>query len=213
MLIWHKTALKKHEMRQPYWLPHFIPLPHWRRENRMLPLTSFKQSSALHQFVYLKKHFWQGWVHIFSKSDSEKVSASPATGLTTRLWYLCMLCLYIQWKIIFFVFACVRESVCQLKTSDKSVFTLIRVSTFTSWHWWYQIAGWRLLRIKTFNVFFPADISEPTPESRHIWNCQGGTMVTISEPDPGLSEEPGDTSLDRRERRKRRFGRCPLERI
>ncbi|XP_059909555.1 C-type lectin domain family 4 member M-like isoform X3 [Gadus macrocephalus] len=30
-------------------------------------------------------------------------------------------------------------------------------------------------------------------------------MVTISEPDPGLSEEPGDTSLDRRERRKRRF--------
>ncbi|XP_056442800.1 uncharacterized protein LOC130379786 [Gadus chalcogrammus] len=30
-------------------------------------------------------------------------------------------------------------------------------------------------------------------------------MVTISEPDPGLSEEPEDTSLDRRERRKRRF--------
>ncbi|CAL8284494.1 unnamed protein product [Arctogadus glacialis] len=29
-------------------------------------------------------------------------------------------------------------------------------------------------------------------------------MVTISEPDPGLSEEPEDTSLDRRERRKRR---------
>ncbi|CAL8292867.1 unnamed protein product [Arctogadus glacialis] len=30
-------------------------------------------------------------------------------------------------------------------------------------------------------------------------------MTTISEPDPGLSEEPEDTSLDRRERRKRRF--------
>ncbi|XP_059901871.1 uncharacterized protein LOC132453026 isoform X4 [Gadus macrocephalus] len=29
-------------------------------------------------------------------------------------------------------------------------------------------------------------------------------MATISEPDPGLSEEPGDASLDRRERRKRR---------
>uniref|UniRef100_A0A8C5B1M0 C-type lectin domain-containing protein n=1 Tax=Gadus morhua TaxID=8049 RepID=A0A8C5B1M0_GADMO len=28
-------------------------------------------------------------------------------------------------------------------------------------------------------------------------------MATISEPDPGLSEEPGDASLDRRERRKR----------
>ncbi|CAL8402317.1 unnamed protein product [Boreogadus saida] len=30
-------------------------------------------------------------------------------------------------------------------------------------------------------------------------------MVTISEPDPGHSEEPEDTSLDRRETRKRRF--------
>ncbi|CAL8357897.1 unnamed protein product [Gadus morhua 'NCC'] len=30
-------------------------------------------------------------------------------------------------------------------------------------------------------------------------------MVTISEPDPGLSEEPEDTSLDREETRKRRF--------
>ncbi|CAL8309154.1 unnamed protein product [Gadus morhua 'NCC'] len=30
-------------------------------------------------------------------------------------------------------------------------------------------------------------------------------MVTISEPDPGLSEEPEDTSLDRAETRKRRF--------
>ncbi|CAL8352378.1 unnamed protein product [Gadus morhua 'NCC'] len=30
-------------------------------------------------------------------------------------------------------------------------------------------------------------------------------MVTISKPDPGLSEEPEDTSLDRRERRKTRF--------
>ncbi|CAL8397343.1 unnamed protein product [Boreogadus saida] len=30
-------------------------------------------------------------------------------------------------------------------------------------------------------------------------------MATISEPDPGLSEEPEDTSLDRRETRKRRF--------
>ncbi|XP_059904056.1 E3 ubiquitin-protein ligase Midline-1-like isoform X2 [Gadus macrocephalus] len=30
-------------------------------------------------------------------------------------------------------------------------------------------------------------------------------MVTISEPDPGLSEEPEDTSLDQREHRKRRF--------
>ncbi|CAL8282925.1 unnamed protein product [Boreogadus saida] len=29
-------------------------------------------------------------------------------------------------------------------------------------------------------------------------------MATISEPDPGLSEEPEDTSLDRRETRKRR---------
>ncbi|CAL8236501.1 unnamed protein product [Arctogadus glacialis] len=29
-------------------------------------------------------------------------------------------------------------------------------------------------------------------------------MATISEPDPGLSEEPEDTSLDREERRKRR---------
>ncbi|CAL8357793.1 unnamed protein product [Gadus morhua 'NCC'] len=31
------------------------------------------------------------------------------------------------------------------------------------------------------------------------------TMVTISEPDPGLSEEHEDTSLDREETRKRRF--------
>ncbi|CAL8275009.1 unnamed protein product [Gadus morhua 'NCC'] len=31
-------------------------------------------------------------------------------------------------------------------------------------------------------------------------------MVTISEPDPGLSEEPEDTSLDREETRKRKFG-------
>ncbi|CAL8237949.1 unnamed protein product [Boreogadus saida] len=31
-------------------------------------------------------------------------------------------------------------------------------------------------------------------------------MVTISEPDPGLSEEPEDKSLDREETRKRRFG-------
>ncbi|CAL8239787.1 unnamed protein product, partial [Gadus morhua 'NCC'] len=30
-------------------------------------------------------------------------------------------------------------------------------------------------------------------------------MVTISERDPGLSEEPEDTSLDREETRKRRF--------
>ncbi|CAL8282914.1 unnamed protein product [Boreogadus saida] len=30
-------------------------------------------------------------------------------------------------------------------------------------------------------------------------------MATISEPDPGLSEEPEDTSLDRRETRKTRF--------
>ncbi|XP_059902624.1 roundabout homolog 2-like [Gadus macrocephalus] len=34
------------------------------------------------------------------------------------------------------------------------------------------------------------------------------TMVTISEPDPGLSEEPEDTSLDREETRKRRFDLC-----
>ncbi|CAL8235881.1 unnamed protein product [Arctogadus glacialis] len=33
-------------------------------------------------------------------------------------------------------------------------------------------------------------------------------MVTISEPDPGLSEEPEDTSLDREETRKRRFDLC-----
>ena len=69
-----------------------------------------------------------------------------------------------------------------------------------------------MVRIKTCDVFFPADIAEPTPESRRIGSCQGGTTVTISEPDPGLSEEPEDTSLDRRER-KRRFGRCPFERI
>ncbi|CAL8383259.1 unnamed protein product, partial [Gadus morhua 'NCC'] len=49
------------------------------------------------------------------------------------------------------------------------------------------------------------DIAEPTPESRRIGSCQGGTTVAISEPDPGLSEEPEDTFLDRRER-KRRFG-------
>ncbi|CAL8301184.1 unnamed protein product [Gadus morhua 'NCC'] len=55
-------------------------------------------------------------------------------------------------------------------------------------------------------ICFTADIAEPTPESRRIGSCQGGTTVTISEPDPGLSEEPEDTSLDRRERRKRRFG-------
>jgi hypothetical protein len=54
-------------------------------------------------------------------------------------------------------------------------------------------------------VFFPADIAELTPESRSIESCQRGSIVTISEPDPGLSEEPEDTSLDRRERRKRRF--------
>jgi len=62
-------------------------------------------------------------------------------------------------------------------------------------------------------VFFPADIAELTPESRRIGSCQRGTMVTMSEPDPGISEEPEDTSLDREETRKGRFGRCPFERI
>ncbi|CAL8300806.1 unnamed protein product [Gadus morhua 'NCC'] len=33
-------------------------------------------------------------------------------------------------------------------------------------------------------------------------------MATISEPDPGLSEEPEDTSLDRRERKRRFAGRA-----
>lgn len=56
-------------------------------------------------------------------------------------------------------------------------------------------------------LVFPSDIAELTPESRSIGSCLRGTMVTISEQDHGLSEEPEDTSLDRRERRKR-FGRC-----
>ena len=60
---------------------------------------------------------------------------------------------------------------------------------------------------------FPADIAEPTPESRRIGSCQGGTLVTISELDPGLSEEPEDMSMDREETGKRRFGRCPFESI
>uniref|UniRef100_A0A8C5BN74 B30.2/SPRY domain-containing protein n=1 Tax=Gadus morhua TaxID=8049 RepID=A0A8C5BN74_GADMO len=54
-------------------------------------------------------------------------------------------------------------------------------------------------------MFFPADIAEPTPECRRIGSCQGGTLVTISEPDPGLSKEPEDMSLDREETGKRRF--------
>jgi hypothetical protein len=62
-------------------------------------------------------------------------------------------------------------------------------------------------------MFFPADIAEPTPECRRIGSCQGGTLVTISEPDPGLSKEPEDMSLDREETGKRRFGRCPFESI
>ncbi|CAL8253592.1 unnamed protein product [Boreogadus saida] len=42
-------------------------------------------------------------------------------------------------------------------------------------------------------------------KSRRRGSRQRVTMVTISEPDPGLSEEPEDTSLDREETRKRRF--------
>ncbi|CAL8325923.1 unnamed protein product [Boreogadus saida] len=33
-------------------------------------------------------------------------------------------------------------------------------------------------------------------------------MVTISEPDPGIYEDPDDKSLDREETRKRRFDLC-----
>uniref|UniRef100_A0A8C5BG79 B30.2/SPRY domain-containing protein n=1 Tax=Gadus morhua TaxID=8049 RepID=A0A8C5BG79_GADMO len=42
-------------------------------------------------------------------------------------------------------------------------------------------------------------------KSRRRGSRQRVTMVTISEPDPGLSQEPEDTSLDREETRKRRF--------
>jgi hypothetical protein len=34
-----------------------------------------------------------------------------------------------------------------------------------------------LVRIKTCDVVFPADISELTPESRRIGSCQRGTIV------------------------------------
>uniref|UniRef100_A0A8C5CXL5 B30.2/SPRY domain-containing protein n=1 Tax=Gadus morhua TaxID=8049 RepID=A0A8C5CXL5_GADMO len=42
-------------------------------------------------------------------------------------------------------------------------------------------------------------------KSRRRGSRQRVTKVTISEPEPGLSEEPVDTSLDREETRKRRF--------
>ena len=67
--------------------------------------------------------------------------------------------------------------------------------------------------MKTSDVVFPAGRAKKKANFRRRGSRQRVTMVTISEPDPGLSEEPGDASLDRRERRKRRFGRCPLERI
>ena len=54
----------------------------------------------------------------------------------------------------------------------------------------------------------PADIAALNPEGRISGSRQRGTMDHIYELDPGPSEEPEDTSLDREETRRRRFGRC-----
>uniref|UniRef100_A0A8C5BMN9 Uncharacterized LOC115537252 n=1 Tax=Gadus morhua TaxID=8049 RepID=A0A8C5BMN9_GADMO len=62
-----------------------------------------------------------------------------------------------------------------------------------------------MVRIKTSDVVFPADRAKRKAKFRSRRSRQRVTMVTISEPDPGASEEPGDTSLDREETRKRRF--------
>ena len=64
----------------------------------------------------------------------------------------------------------------------------------------------------TSDVVFPAGRAKKKAKSRRRGSRQRVTMVTISEPDLGLSEEPEDTSLDREETRKRRFGRCPFYR-
>ena len=58
-------------------------------------------------------------------------------------------------------------------------------------------------------MVFPADRAKKKAEFRSSGSHQRETMVTISEPDPGPSEEPEDTSLDR-EIRRRTFGRCPF---
>ena len=64
--------------------------------------------------------------------------------------------------------------------------------------------------MKTSDVVFPAGRAKKKAKSRRRGSRQRVTKVTISEPEPGLSEEPVDTSLDREETRKRRFGRCPF---
>uniref|UniRef100_A0A8C5BWD1 Ig-like domain-containing protein n=1 Tax=Gadus morhua TaxID=8049 RepID=A0A8C5BWD1_GADMO len=59
--------------------------------------------------------------------------------------------------------------------------------------------------MKTSDVVFPAGRAKKKAKSRRRGSRQRVTKVTISEPEPGLSEEPEDTSLDREETRKRRF--------
>uniref|UniRef100_A0A8C5AZQ3 B30.2/SPRY domain-containing protein n=1 Tax=Gadus morhua TaxID=8049 RepID=A0A8C5AZQ3_GADMO len=60
----------------------------------------------------------------------------------------------------------------------------------------------------TSDVVFPAGRAKKKAKFRRCGSRERVTMVTISEPDPGLSEEPEDTSLDREETRKRRFDLC-----
>ena len=70
---------------------------------------------------------------------------------------------------------------------------------------------------KLVMCFFPAEQrakrgrARKKSKRRRAASCQRVTMVTASEADPGLAEDPEDnTSLDRRETRKRTFGICPF---
>ena len=97
--------------------------------------------------------------------------------------------------------ACLSASARQLKASDKG-----GKNTFP--HTMLQADDWS--ESKPVTWFLPLIIAELKPENRSTGICQRGTMATASEPDPGITEEPEEMSLDQRETRRRRGGRFPF---
>ena len=127
--------------------------------------------------------------------------------MSTRLsgiLYLYMLYRCIKLKIILYVSLRASVSLCvrlrhQIRVEEKHFLTLK-----------FTLQADDCSELNHINIVCPADRAKKKTENRRRGSCHRGTMATVSEPDSGLTEEPEDTSLDREETRKRRFGRYPF---